>query len=287
MYFFDFHSHLDWYKNDKQNSLLSSNSSALINQRFYDSAYYAELLSQLEIFSGTIISASCNEESFYENLKICEKAKALGIFYNTNNLPKIIPTFGIHPKDVLKCSKNLHEYDKLCEQSKIIGEIGMDFCWYKEADSDQQEKVLRFFLEHCHNQKKYCVIHTKDAEMQICNILTEYPNAKPIIHWYDGPEKVYKEFIKRGYMQTFGCETIRSKHIQSLLLETPHNLILAETDNPTAETWLGGTNNSVFLIEDIYQNIAKILNMHFEDCFEMINNNSKRVLIESGFNCFN
>ena len=77
-----------------------------------------------------------------------------------------------------------------------------------------------------------------DAEMQICNILTEYPNAKPIIHWYDGPEKVYKEFIKRGYMQTFGCETIRSKHIQSLLLETPHNLILAETDNPTAETWL-------------------------------------------------
>ncbi len=208
-------------------------------------------------------------DKFYENLKICEKAKALGIFYNTNNLPKIIPTFGIHPKDVLKCSKNLHEYDKLCEQSKIIGEIGMDFCWYKEADSEQQEKVLRFFLEHCHNQKKYCVIHTKDAEMQICNILTEYPNAKPIIHWYDGPEKVYKEFIKRGYMQTFGCETIRSKHIQSLLLETPHNLILAETDNPTAETWLGGTNNSVFLIEDIYQNIAKILNMHFEDCFEM------------------
>ena len=131
MFFFDFHSHLDWYKNDKQNSLLSSNSSALINQRFYDSAYYADLLSQLENFSGTIISASCNEESFYENLKICEKAKALGIFYNTNNLPKIIPTFGIHPKDVLKCSKNLHEYDKLCEQSKIIGEIGMDFCWYK------------------------------------------------------------------------------------------------------------------------------------------------------------
>ena len=98
---------------------------------------------------------------------------------------------------------------------------------------------------------------------------------------------MYKEVIKRGYTQTLGCEAIRSKHIQSLLLETPHNLILAETDNPTAETWLGGTNNSVFLIEDIYQNIAKILNMHFEDCFEMINNNSKRVLIESGFNYFN
>ena len=77
MYFFDFHSHLDWYKNDKQNSLLSSNSSALINQRFYDSAYYADLLSQLENFSGTIISASCNEESFYENLKICEKANII------------------------------------------------------------------------------------------------------------------------------------------------------------------------------------------------------------------
>lgn len=270
MHFFDFHSHLDWYEQDC----------------CYNS-HYSELFTQLKKFSGTIISASCDEKSFYKNLEICKKSEDFGIFYNKNGLPKIIPTFGIHPKEILNSSKNLHEYDKLCEQSKIIGEIGMDFCWYKEADSSQQEKILRYFLEHCHNHKKYCVIHTKDAEMQICELLLEYPNAKPIIHWYDGPENVYNEFIKRGYMQTFGCETIRSKHIQSLLLQTPRNLILAETDNPTAEPWLGGTNNSLFLIEEIYQNIAKILDMNFEDCVGMINENSKRVLVESGFNYFN
>ena len=270
MHLFDFHSHLDWYEQDCSDNFL-----------------YDGIFSQLERFSGTIISASCSENSFYENLKICEKSKALGIFYNQNGLPKIIPTFGIHPKDILNGSDNLQYYDRLCEQSKIIVEIGMDFCWYKEADCNQQEKVLRYFLEHCHNHEKYCVIHTKDAEKQICDILTDYPNAKPIIHWYNGPENVYKEFIKRGYLQTFGCETIRSNHIQSLLLQTPRDLILAETDNPDAEPWLGGTNNSIYLIEEIYQNIAKILNMNFENCAEMINKNSERVLVESGFYCFN
>lgn len=80
MHLFDFHSHLDWYEQDCSDNFL-----------------YDGIFSQLERFSGTIISASCSENSFYENLKICEKSKALGIFYNQNGLPKIIPTFGIHP----------------------------------------------------------------------------------------------------------------------------------------------------------------------------------------------
>lgn len=242
----DFHTHLDWYK-DQQ-----------------------DLEKQLKAFSGVIVAASVDAQSYEINKKIAKTASRPDL--------AIIPTFGIHPEKAAEAPADLKILDKLCETSPIIGEIGMDFCWCKNVSELQQEKVFRYFLEHCHNNKKFCVIHTKDAEARICRILEEYPQARTVVHWYDGPEDVYQEFIKRGYYQTFGCETIRSEHIQTLLQQTPEHLILAETDNPTAEPWLGGADCSVQLIKRIYADIAKVLCKPEDVVRGIINTNAGKVL---------
>ncbi len=250
--FIDFHTHLDSYKN------------------------LEELLSQLKNFNGTIVSASMDLHSFLKTKELAQKSKDSG--YSVN----IIPTLGVHPAKVPSEIKKIKDYEPFFKDSPIIGEIGMDFCWYKEASPEDQEKVFRFFLEHCDQEKKYCVIHTKDAEEKICRILEEYKNARPVIHWYDGPEEIYKEFIQRSYMQTFGCETIRSKHIQKLLEQTPLNLILAETDNPDSEKWLGGQDSSVFLIKRIYSDIAEVLGLSEIEIQNVIDRNAERVFLQNG-----
>ena len=247
--YIDFHTHLNDYPQD-------------------------ELFFQLKDFSGIIITASCDSESYKKNCLIQNKSK------NFSKL-KIIPTFGIHPKQAANCQNDLSVYDEICYTSPIIGEIGLDLCWAKDVPFNKQEKVFRYFLEHCNANKKYCVIHCKDAEKQVSQILLDYPEAKPIIHWYDGPINIYKEFIKRGYYQTFGCESIRSKHIQNLLLLTPPNLILAETDNPESEPWLGGSDNSIFLIKKIYQDISQISGRSLVDIQNIINSNSMTILEEA------
>lgn len=253
MKYIDFHTHLDCYKNQE------------------------ELKNQLASIDDeeTIVSASMDASSYKKNLSLANDAKKL------NLKAKIIPTLGIHPARAQAELKNLDIYRPLLEKSRIIGEIGIDFCWHKDVPCAAQEKVFRFFLEHCGREKKYCVIHTKDAEEKICRILEDYPGAKPIIHWYDGPDEIYTEFIKRGYMQTFGCETSRSSHIQSMLKRTPRNLILAETDNPDSEPWLGGKDNSVFLIKRIYSDIAKVLGIEEKAAAKIINQNSERILCYS------
>lgn len=241
--FVDFHTHLDCYKDE-------------------------ELFPQLAEFEGILVSASMDLESYKRNLYIRDKAKALG--YKA----EIVPTFGVHPAkvvEVLSESADLERFDEFCNASPIIGEIGMDLCWYKEASVEQQEKVFRYFLHHCNQHKKYCVIHTKDAEDQVAKILLDYPNAKPIIHWYDGPVDIYKEFISRGYYFTFGCETCRSEHIQNLLEMTPPEKILAETDNPESEPWLGGSDNSLNLIKHVYSDIEKKKQV-------MLNDNARKIL---------
>ncbi len=245
----DFHTHLDFYKSDQLNIQLSN-------------------------FSGTIISASVDEKSFLANCKLAENAP-----HNC----KIIPTFGIHPNAadenafLLDDSETAARFTEYIDRSPLIGEIGMDFCWSKASEKNQ-EKVFRWFLEYCNKNEKICVIHTKDAEEEICNILSDYSKVRPVIHWYDGPEKIFLEFIRRGYPQTFGVETIRSAHIQKLLTLTPPDLLLAETDNPDSEPWLGGNRNDVGLIERVYDDIALIIKLQRNELEAVIENNFHRLL---------
>lgn len=245
----DFHTHLDFY-----------------NQ--------TDLAAQLAEFSGTIIAASVDENSFLKN---CEIAS------HTPDHCHIISTFGIHPNyadenvTFLDNPETKKRFEKYLEQSSLIGEIGMDFCWSK-CSAENQEKVLRYFLEYCNKTAKPCVIHTKAAEQKICDILSDYPDAPAVIHWYDGPENIYREFLRRGYMQTFGVETIRSEHLQKLLKMTPPELLLAETDNPDSEPWLGGTRNDVGLIERVYNEIAELLGMSRSAFEKLVEENFNRIL---------
>ncbi len=245
----DFHTHLDFYKS-------------------------ADLNEQLQNFSGTIISASTDEKSFLRNCEITTSAPS--------NC-RIIPTFGIHPNAadenavLIDDLETVARFESCLDHSLLIGEIGMDFCWSKSS-KENQEKVFRWFLEYCNKTGKACVIHTKDAEQEVCNILTDYPKARPIIHWYDGPETIFREFIRRGYPQSFGVETIRSKHLQNLLRLTPPELLLAETDNPDSEPWLGGNRSDLALIKRVYDEIAGLLDMSRPDLEKIIEENFKRII---------
>lgn len=248
----DFHTHLDFYKSE-------------------------ELEEQLAEFSGTIVAAAVDEKSYLANVAISNHTKT------TARACRIIPTFGIHPNRadenaaLLDDPATIRRFDKYLSDSPVIGEIGMDFCWSK-CTRKNQEKVFRWFLEYCNKKGKACVIHTKDAEQEVCDILLDYPNARPVIHWYDGPENIFREFIRRGYPQTFGVETIRSPHLQNLLQLTPPELLLAETDNPDSEPWLGGTRSDVGLIERVYDEIAGLLGMSRPALEKLIEENFQRII---------
>ena len=248
----DFHTHLDFYKSE-------------------------ELEKQLAEFSGIIVAAAVDEESYLKNIAISQHTKT------TARACHIIPTFGIHPNranDNAALLDNPATAARLAgylDQSPLIGEIGMDFCWSKSSH-ENQEKVFRWFLEYCNRTGKACVIHTKDAEQEICDILTDYPKARPIIHWYDGPENIFHEFIRRGYPQTFGVETMRSQHLQNLLRLTPPELLLAETDNPDSEPWLGGSRSDVALIERVYEELSGLLGLPRPQLEKIMEENFHRLI---------
>ncbi|MFA6857063.1 MAG: TatD family hydrolase [Treponema sp.] len=199
---------------------------------------------------------------------------------NVSGKKLIVPTFGIHPSYCVGLPDNEAELTSYLEPflaaSPLIGEIGLDFWWEKKIPHYVQERVFRCILDHCNRTGKYCVIHTKGAEQRVADILSDFPCAKPVIHWYDGPPDVYRTFISRGYMQTFGCEVRYSGHVRRLLAMTPPELLLSETDNPTGEQWLGGTESSPALIKRVVCDMADVKQVSCTEMETIIMHNAGR-----------
>ena len=246
----DFHTHLDWYKNRE------------------------ELIRNLRDHCAgqTFVTASVDEESYRNNVELSE---------NVGRTVRVIPTFGIHPmnatKELQRVNGNLDCFLPLMEQSPMIGEIGLDYFWSNEVDHGDQMKVFEFFVRWCHVNRKICVVHTKGAESEILSVLKKYPDAIPVIHWYDGERNVFDEMVSLGFYFTFGCETVCSGKLKEFLLKTPLERLLLETDNPDSETWLGGTDNTPMLISRIYRDVSEILSVDEDEIERQVEENFNRM----------
>lgn len=255
----DFHTHLDHYSQTEIKSSL-------------------DCIKENKIIT---IACSCNLLSWKKNLLLAKEVPDL-----------IVPTFGIHPSYIDKSLQKMSEAEIAAAleeellKSEIIGEIGMDFFWEKDVAHKSQEKVFCTIMDHCNRYKKIAVIHTKGAEKEILEILKDFPKAKAVIHWYDGPLSILQKYIDSASYFTYGAEVLYSKKIQKLLKATPLELILSETDNPSGEVWLGGKDNSPLLIKRVISDIARIKNINYEEAERIIEDNTKKLLKEYAGNTF-
>lgn len=261
--FFDFHTHLDFYTDQE----LCSVSEKIIE------------------YNIRIFSASVNIDSFERNLKIKDLIlkDALGKGMSSSDAEKLVTvTFGVHPsyaqKLPVKESEALNLLQPFYEKSSFISEVGLDFFWEKECPKKVQVMHLLIALEFANKNGKVVVLHTKGAEKEIYEILKDFPNVRPVIHWFDGPVEIYKKFLEKGYPQTFGCELKYTETIKEFLRMTPDNLVLPETDNPTGEPWLGGTDSSPFLIKRIYEDIGSIQKWTPEKTSRVLEENLKSII---------
>lgn len=244
--FIDFHTHLHLY--DNLNKALKS------------------------IKKNKILTvANSNDLESYRDT--CEMAKSN---------PLIIPTFGVHPQLASEYSGKTGLLKFALQKTPIIGEIGLDYYWVQDVAKEFQMEVFEFIIKEAVEQGKYCIIHTKGAEKEVYKILKQYGATKVIIHWYSGPLDIYKKMLDEGYYFTFGCEVKYSKKIQKLLNLTPTTQLLAETDNPVGEEWLGGSTHDPDLIKRVVQDISDVLNKDRGEVESIIFNNSREILQNAG-----
>ncbi|MBL4938598.1 TatD family hydrolase [Clostridium sp. YIM B02515] len=191
--------------------------------------------------------------------------------------PLIIPCFGIHPWKADENFMNLDSFEQYIKESKVIGEIGLDYHWVLEKEKyPYMRQVFSYFLKMAYKYNKITNIHTKGAEEEIYESIKKYELKTPIIHWYSGPLDTMKKLLDYGCYFTTSVDIGYSKLTEEIVKTLPLNRILTETDGPTSLEWVNGQYGYPDEVKNIVNQIAIIKNLPYEEVKHTIAENFKK-----------
>lgn len=211
------------------------------------------ILRDLSNFSiEAVINPGINLANSKENIKLSKE------------YPNFFAQVGIHPSDVAEMGEDdLVEIEKFAKDAVAIGEIGLDYYWTTETKELQKEVFIKQ-LEMARRLGKPVVIHNRESDQDIIEILSDYTDLKVQIHCFSSDEKTLKTFIDWGfYISIGGVVTygngLNEKQAAALV---PIERLMLETDSPylTPDPYRGMRNDPRKIIE-VARKISEIRGM--------------------------
>jgi len=202
--------------------------------------------------------------------------------------PIIKASLGIYPIDALGLAKgetglpqhkekiNLEEEFKFIkdnlEDVTAIGEIGMDFYWAEKDTYKEQAKNFRKIIQFAIKVKKPIVIHSRKAEEECIEILTEEIKNKeiPVIqHCFSGRKSLMTKSIELGHYFSIPPNIVKASNFQTLVKKAPLTQLLTETDAPWLSPYKDKPNEPAFVTESI-KKIAEVKKLTEQEVADQI-----------------
>lgn len=198
--------------------------------------------------------------------------KAISIAHEFDN---VYAAIGVHPENLENISdETLLELEELSKDEKVkaIGEIGLDYHWYKEQKDHDNQKV--WFIKQIELANKLHLplsIHARDAAEDTYTILKEHrPLYGAALHCYSGSPEMMDRFIELGlYFGFDGPITYKNAVTpKECVIKCPLNRLLTETDSPyLPPVPFRGKTNEPMHIKEIQKQMALLKNID-EDVME-------------------
>jgi TatD DNase family protein len=169
--------------------------------------------------------------------------------------PHVFAAVGVHPHNATDCDEpRIAALAKLARSSKVvaIGETGLDF-HYMHSTAETQERALRSHLQLARTLDLPVMIHCRDAERRLCEIVSEtgLPPAGGMIHCFTGDAGAAQAFVDLGFYVSFsGILTFRKADaLRAAAMIMPEDRLLIETDAPylAPEPYRGKRNEPAYV----------------------------------------
>lgn len=243
-YYIDAHCHLDLFKN--------------IQQTWIDE----------DSLPITTISVT-NAPFIYEPCKI--------LFANSKNISVAL---GMHPELVEQYGSQLNLFADLINNTKYIGEIGLDGSPRFRKSLNYQKEVFIEMLKLCKEKdNKVLTIHSRNAAYETINLISKYlgnSNCQIIFHWYSGNQNDLKVAVQNGYYFSINHKMINTEKGKQIIMAIPNHLLLTETDAPF--TFDNIIKTRVESLSATIEGISDIIKMDLPTIKDIIYNNFKTLL---------
>ena len=192
---------------------------------------------------------------------------------------------GFHPENLEEVSDEaLEEIKALAQDPKVIaiGEIGLDYYWYKDIKDHEKQKVWLIKQIDLANELGLPVsIHAREASFDILQLLTEHPvKNNAVLHCYSGSVESLKSLAKLGYYFGFdGPITYKNAIVPKECVKAcPIDRLLVETDSPyLSPVPLRGTRNEPKNIPIIVKTMAELRDLSIEEMTDILNDNFRHL----------
>ena len=196
----------------------------------------------------------------------------------------IYGTIGIHPHETTKNKitsdiivKNITENQKIIG----IGETGLDF-YYNNSDKNDQINSFKEHIEASIRTNSPLIIHSRDAEVETFEILSEYKNQnlKILMHCFTGSKDFAKKLLTlNAFFSASGIITFKnSLELQETFKFLPLDRILIETDSPfLAPVPNRGKKNEPSFIDYTAQKLADIKSISKSEIANLTTNNFNKL----------
>jgi TatD DNase family protein len=202
-----------------------------------------------------------------------------------NRFDFIYSTVGFHPHDADKVSDaDLKELQILAKEKKVVawGEIGLDF-FKNRSQKNRQIEIFNTQLEIAYDLGLPVIIHNRDADTEILDILKTYRNAdhKGIIHCFSSDYSAALTFIDLGFhISISGIVTFKNADkLKEVASRISIDRLLVETDAPfLAPVPKRGKRNEPLFVSYTAKMIAELRGMKFEELAGITTANCKKLL---------
>jgi TatD DNase family protein len=222
-----------------------------------------------------IVAVSMDQKTALQTLHITDRSKK-------ENWPiAIYPAIGIHPWEAHK------EFDKQMlikaldqAENPIVGEIGLDHRFVPEKRWEKQRLVFQEMLQMAEDYSAPAIVHSKDAEAEVLDLLSSFAIPQIILHWYTGPLPLAMTALKHGYCFSVTPAIEYSHVLKNLAQNAPLKQLLLESDGPVGYrlSWgrILGTPSWVPMVARQICNLRA--NEGFDDLVQAIESNSAKLL---------
>ena len=162
-----------------------------------------------------------------------------GVLALAERFPNVYCTVGVHPNEADSAPDvQVDQLLELAQHPKVVGfgETGLDF-YYERSDRDRQKQAFRIHIEAARRTQLPVVIHTRDADQDMGEILTREMAAGPfpgLVHCFSSGQQLADIAVKNGlHISLSGIITFKNADaVRQVVAGLPLDRILVETDSP-------------------------------------------------------
>lgn len=181
---------------------------------------------------------------------------------------------GVYPEYTDMDEKTFNKYVELMSTCDAVGEIGLDYHWYKDTKDKQKELFIRQ-IKIANKLNKPIIVHAREALQDTFDIMKEN-RCKGVLHCYSGSAELAKEFVKLGYYISIGGPITwkNAKEPLEVVKAVPLDKLLIETDCPyLTPTPNRGKRNEPGYVVYTAKRIMEELNIDEDSFLNQINKN--------------